>query len=120
MVTKREFADLVQRVDNQENIIKSLQQHITRLDKKIIELTSEKALSSHVNDVLSEKLDSVSQYTRRSCVVVEGIPVANGESIEDIEKLAVNAVVKLGFTKENVENEIDKTHRVGPIYEGKK
>ena len=71
-----------------------------------------------MNDVLSEKLDSVSQYTRRSCVIVEGIPVSNGESIEDIEKLAVNAVVKLGFTKENVENEMDKAHRVGPIYEG--
>ena len=71
-----------------------------------------------MNDVLSEKLDNLSQYTRRSCVIVEGIPVSNGESIEDIEKLAVNAVVKLGFTKENVENEMDKAHRVGPIYEG--
>ena len=55
MVTKREFADLQEKVLNQEKIINSLQLQVKILDYKVIQINSEKALSSHINTILAEK-----------------------------------------------------------------
>ena len=57
-------------------MIKALQQKIDLMDQKFIEVF---ALSSHINSILTQKLDSLSQYIRRSCIIIEGIPVVEGE-----------------------------------------
>ena len=59
-------------------MIKALQQKIDLMDQKFIEVF---ALSSHINSILTQKLDSLSQYIRRSCIIIEGIPVVEGESV---------------------------------------
>ena len=96
-------------------MIKALQQKINLMDQKFIEVFAEMALSSHINSILTEKLDSLSQYTRRSCIIIEGIPVVEGESVNQIEESAKNVLTEnLGFNKSTVESEIDKAHGIGP------
>ena len=65
MVTKKEFADLQEKVLNQEKIINSLQLQVKILDYKVIQINAEKALSSHVNTILAEKSNDLCQYNRR-------------------------------------------------------
>ena len=117
MVTKREFADLQEKVLNQEKIINSLQLQVKILDYKVIQINAEKAFSSHINTILAEKLDDLCQYNRRPCIAMDGLPVEKGESIVQIED-SVKAVLKdnLGFTEETVNKEFDKAHRIGPKF----
>ena len=84
---------------------------IAVLDFTIIQLNAEKVLSSHVNDILAEKLDDLQQFTRRPCIVMEGIPVNKGETVEQVENSAKEVLKdNLGFTEETVLKEFDKAH----------
>ena len=83
MVTKKEFTDLQNQVIDQAEDIKVLKEQIKLLKNKIRKLDAEKTVASHVSEILKENLDSISQYTRRPCLIVEGIPHVKGESIED-------------------------------------
>ena len=120
MVAKKEFLELKEQVKLQGETIKFLQKHIEQLDQRIVELYSEKVLASHVNDLLSEQIDSLCQYSRRSCIVVEGLPVAENETIESVETSTKDILVQnLGFKMDTVVNEFDKAHRIGPVKDNK-
>ena len=56
------------------------------------------------------------QYSRRNCIVLEGIPVKPRESISDLEKV-VKSTIKTEFKLEgkDIAAEFDKTHRIGGI-----
>ena len=116
MVRKEEFLELKQKVHNQEEVIKSLQLQVASLDLKMIQLNAEKALSSHINTILSEKLDSCQQYMRRPCVVLEGLPILNGENNDSVETSVKDHLINnFGFDKDTVVKEFDKADRIGPI-----
>ena len=56
------------------------------------------------------------QYSRRNCIVLEGIPVKPRESISDLEKV-VKSTIKTEFKLEeqDITAEFDKSHRIGGI-----
>ena len=60
MVSKKQFAELQEKVLQQEKKITSLQSQVASLDFKLIQINAEKALSSHINNILVEKLDDLS------------------------------------------------------------
>ena len=116
MVSKKEFADLQNQVINQQIIIERLQQQVNALDLFVVQISSEKALASHINDVLMEKLDEIHQYSKRSCVIMEGLPVVEDETVDQVETSTKTILVdNFGFTKETIDFEFDKAHRIGPV-----
>ena len=119
MVSKKEFTDLQNQVIDQAEDIKVLKEQIKSLNNKIRKLDAEKSVASHVSEILKENLDSISQYTRRPCLIVEGIPYVKGESIDDVENAAKKVFKEnFGLEEEEIENELDKAHRVGPVFNG--
>ena len=116
MVSKKQFAELQEKVLQQEKKITSLQSQVASLDFKLIQINAEKALSSHINNILVEKLDDLSQYVRRPCIVMEVVLVNKGETDDDVVEAVKNVLVEnLGFEKESVNNELDKAHHIGPV-----
>ena len=87
------------------------------LEGKLARLEGHLSLASHCcNKVLRDQLDELQQYSRRSCLIVRGIPVSEKETITDVEsKLKALIVENLDVSEQTFDNEIDKAHRIGGI-----
>ena len=113
MVTKKELADLQEKVSKQEETIKSLITKVKKLEGDVIQINAERAIASHINIFLRQSVDNLQQYTRRSCLLLEGLPSKPNESVKDVEKSVKDVLeTKLGFEKNTVDFEFDKAHRV--------
>ena len=117
MVTKKVFNDLQDRVQNQDKIIEELQRKIVQFEVRLVlELSSAKALSAHVSSVLQEKLDHLQQYSRRSCIIIDGLDANQNETTEHVVESAKAILSEdLGIDKGTVNFEFDKAHRIGAI-----
>ena len=81
-----------------------------------MKLTSELNITKNVNSVLTEQLDSLQQYTRRSCVIVEGIPLTDNETEEEVVvKLKEKILENFDISEDTLNQEFDKCHRVGKV-----
>ena len=119
MVTKKQFIDLQEKVSKQEEVINKLINKINLLEGKIIQISSEKEISSHINNVLQDQIDSLLQYSKRSCLILEGLPAKVNETSMDVEK-STKEILEKSFNadKNSIANEFDKAHRLGPIFNG--
>lgn len=121
MVTKKEFQDLKDEFDLQRQEITDLKNKVLKLELLLNEVVSEKAIASHVSDLLHEKIDDLQQYSRRNCLVLEGLPVTTNESVNDLKDKVREAVTNdLNINSTEFDNEFDKTHRIGPVSDGQK
>ena len=83
------------------------------------EVVSEKVIASHVSDLLHEKIDDLQQYSRRNCLILDGLPVTTNESISDLKvKVRETVINDLNIDSAEFDNEFDKTHRIGPVSDG--
>ena len=85
MVTKKEFQDLKDEVAFQRQEITDLKSKVLKLELLLNEVVSEKVIASHVSDLLHEKIDDLQQYSRRNCLILDGLPVTTNESISDLK-----------------------------------
>ena len=109
-----------------EATVQSLTTKVETLETQVSELSSLKtdveklkdvnAVCSQINDNLVRELESLQQYSRRNCIVLEGIKVKRDETIPELEN-AVKSILKNEFKLEEKETnmEFDKTHRIGGI-----
>jgi len=119
MVSKKQFNDLLEKVEAQDELIKKLSKKVSALETQVTKLSADKETSSHINNILREKLDNAEMYSRRSCLVLEGLPIKRNENIEQIEKSAKETLeTNFGFSKLEIESEFDKAHRLGPKIDG--
>ena len=59
------------------------------------------------------------QHQRRACILVDGINLREEENEDQITEKVKNVLTRnLGFDKEEVQQEFDKRHRVGPVRDG--
>ena len=70
------------------------------------------------NVKLQNELDELEQYGRRSCIRIDGIPEVSNESSEDVFNNTVDMFVRVGI--EGIEQNIDRSHRIGKSYHHKK
>ena len=116
MVTKKEFQDLKDEVDSQRQEIADLKSKVLKLEVLLNQVVSEKSIASHVSDLLHEKIDNLQQYSRRNCLVLDGLPVIANESVSDLKvKVKETVVNDLKIDSTEFDNEFDKTHRIGPV-----
>ena len=118
MVTKKEFQDLKDEVAFQQQEITDLKSKVLKLELLLNEVVSEKVITSHVSDLLHEKID-LQQYSRRNCLILDGLPVTTNESISDLKVKVTETVINdLNIDSAELDNEFDKTHRIGPVSDG--
>ena len=103
-----------EKVVSLENQVESLETQVkdlTPLKKEVEQLKDVKAVCSNINDTLLKEIEKMQQYSRRNCIVLEGIPVKPRESISDLEKV-VKFTIKTEFKLEekDIAAEFDKTH----------
>ena len=101
---------------SQEDLLR----RIEALENKVTKLESELSISKNVNQLLSQELDDLHQYQRRSCLVIDGINPQENETTEEINQKVKNVLTKnLNLPEDEVERELDKCHCLGPARAGK-
>ena len=70
------------------------------------------------NVKLQNEIDESEQYGRCSCIKTDGIPEVSNESSEDVFNNIVQMFVRAGI--EDIEQNIDRAHRIGKSYHNKK
>ena len=86
------------------------------LKTEIGKLIDQNAVLNTVTENLSKENERLQQYSRRNCIVLEGIPVHKNENIQALEGKVENVITKeLGISREEFMSNFDKTHRIGPV-----
>ena len=129
---KKKVANLEGTVSVLEGNVVSLHGTVSSLEKKVLFLEDENTIllsnyhvASCVNDTLRKGLDDLQQYQRRSCMIIDGIKVEEGEKISDLKEKVKTEVIKQTARNNQhsvaieFDNEYDKCHRIGPIKDGK-
>ena len=84
-------------------------------DKFIEELKKENSnLTEHVKD-LEQKVDRQEQYSRRNCLLIHGIKEEKDENTDDV----VIKFIQDGLQEEINIEDLDRTHRIGKVNNGK-
>ena len=110
-------------------LVNALQSRITKLEaensalqKRLIKVEELQGVTSNVNSILSKEVDSLSQYHRRSNVIIRGMHLPEVETEHDVKEKVETIILKEMKLPAHVSNDIDKAHRVGKIInkDGKK
>ena len=105
---------------NEEYKIQLLEERIIQLEKKVEMLESTLIIAQNTNTLPEKEVDDLHQYQRRACIVVDGIQPEDNETENQIKHKVRNVLTKnLGFEANQVDNEIDKCHRLGKPNRGK-
>ena len=105
-----------QQQQQQTELINQLLQRVNNLETTVAQLKEQLAVTKHVNTLLSNEVDNLQQYQRRSCVVIAGLQSSQEETPGDVYKQAENVLVRdLNLDREEIGYEIDKCHRIGPV-----
>ena len=112
---QRELVLLRETITKQNEKVTSLQRKLDHFASNIVVLESQLALVNHEIDVLREKLNDQEQYSRRPCLVIEGIR-SNGNDTEASVRKSVTDIIKSDLQLPDItENDVDKCHRIGAI-----
>ena len=113
LATNDGINDLLNRLE--EKISAKFELKFNEEEKRIVELESILALRQKTVDVLLDnfeiKADNNEQYSRRACLRIHGIEVADEENVDHVVQDCMN---KVGVDLNS--NAIDRTHRVGNTY----
>ena len=108
----------------------SILKKLELLENKVCVLESSLEVSHQVNQVLrkeidnlTEALDNQEQYSRRSCLVIDGITPNKTESPEQLRdkimNLTTNHLANQSVHPDDFIFDFDKCHRIGPIKDNK-
>ena len=114
---------LMERISELENKVTSLsskvnllEKNVEPLQKEVLKLRDVSAISEKVTSNLQKEVERLQQYSRRNCVIIEGIEPNKKETIHSLEKTVKESLCnEFGINNDIIEREFDKTHRVGHI-----
>ena len=104
--------------DLKEEIKKEIAEQITKISSENCMFPNQILELKQANVKLQNDLDELEQYGRRSCIRIDGIPEVSNESSEDVFNSIVDMFVRVGI--EDIEQNIDRAHRIGKSYHHKK
>ena len=102
-----ELKELRSTVAQHQIKISTLEKQIDRLKGHITITDSKLAIVKHVSSTLPEHIDNQEQYSRRKCLIFEGIKVEQKEKDSDLEKRILNIIqkdLKLNVQPEDINN----------------
>ena len=101
---------------SQDKIVTELAARIINLEKTVESLQSELIITKNVNDILTNEVDDLQQYQRRQCIVIDGLQTAPNETMLQVTLKTENVLAQhLPLDPDEVVNQIDKRHRIGPL-----
>ena len=108
-----------------DNFKKYLKEEMkTEVDEQLMKISSESYIFQkqilelkHENVKLLNEINELKQYGRRSCIRIDGIPQLYNESNEDVFNNIADMFVRAGI--EDVEQNIDRAHRIGKSHHHK-
>ena len=94
------------------------------IEEQIMKISSENCMFQNqilelkqANVKLQNEIDELEQYGRRSCTRIDGIPEVSNKSSDDVFNNIVT-FVRAGI--EDIDQNIDRAHRIGKSYHHKK
>ena len=95
---------------------KELLKRVSNLEKIVERLQSELYVTKNVNTLLSNEIDDLQQYQRQHYIVIDGLRTSPNETSDQVtEKTEKVPTENLQFDPEEVNYQIDKCHKIGPI-----
>ena len=98
-----------------DNEVVTLKKEINELKGTIILLESQVLLSDNVTDTLKRSIDDTNQYSRRNCLILNGINADVKDNLKEHVKDLISQDLKLEVAAED----IDRVHRIGPVSDDK-
>ena len=103
------------------DVLSKLEERIANQDRRIEQLEAELLISKTVSTLLSKtceateiKCDDNEQYSRRSCLRIHGIQIADDDDTENVMDIVKTCYSDVGLDFD--ENEIDRAHRIGQVH----
>ena len=89
-----ELNELRATVAESQNKISTLEKQIDYLKDHITITESKLAIAKHVSSTLHKQIDNQEQYSRRKCLIFEGIKVEEKEKNSDLKMRILNVIQK--------------------------
>ena len=94
-----------------------MQEKIHALEAKVYELEGRINITQTVNSHLQNMVDAQEQYSRRSCLVINGMAKPGREegadNSDDVKQVIETLERKCGISQDIIKNNLDKTHPIG-------
>lgn len=101
-------------IDELKEQVRMLNVTVSGLRNDMDVLHSRLEVSNHVNSILQSQVADLQQYSRRHCLIMEGIDVKPNEKVVDVEKEVKNILVNnYNVNNDDIKLEFDKAHRIG-------
>ena len=94
--------------------LSDLEKKVVTLEDKVVLLEAHKAISEIVTKKLSDEVNKLSQYTRRSNIIVSNVLKPEDKSDEEVVQ-NMHTLIKTELKLPEVIGEIDKLHRTGKV-----
>ena len=95
---------------------KELLKRVANLKKIVEKLQSELYVTKNGNTLLNNETDDLQQYQKRYCITIDGLCTSPSETSNQVTEKAEKVLTEnLQFNPEEVNYQIDKCHRIGPI-----
>ena len=107
---------LKDKLEKVERRLEEIENKNKKLEEKVVVLESEKAINQNVTRLLSEEVDRLDQYHRRSNIIIANVIKQEHESQEEVTN-KINEIIQRDLNLPEVIPEIDKLHRVGKVRE---
>ena len=107
---------LKDKLEKVERRLEEIENKNKKLEEKVVVLESEKAINQNVTRLLSDEVDRLDQYHRRSNIIIANVIKQEHESQEEVTN-KVNEIIQRELNLPEVIPQIDKLHRVGKVRE---
>lgn len=106
-------------IKEQNDIIAKLKEELQNIKGQLVTVQSDALLSQHVNSLLSRKIDDNEQYSRRNCIIIDGLDTEPTDSEEAI-KVKVKDMLKEDLhVDDTIIDDIDRAHQIASFVDGK-
>ena len=102
---------------SQDEIVAKLTTRIANLEKTVERLQSQLVIRKNVNGILTNEADDLQQYQQHQCIVIGSLQTTPNEAISQATQNAENALAQqlMKLDPDEVVNQIEKCHRIGPL-----
>ena len=99
--------------------VEQLRKTVELMQVKLRDIEAKEAVTSQVNSVLANEVDRLEQYGRRHSVIIKGLDLKDKEDNASLSK-RVQLIISNELDLPEEVKQIDKLHRIGPIYDANK
>lgn len=102
--------------ENLKKTFSAINNRLLECEANMAEFEKKTTVLTETNNKLTMELDKLQQYTRRNNIRIFGVPLIEGENVDEVVLRLFNFTMKLNMRDINI---IDRAHRLGKIINGK-